>query len=873
MTNATSQATDEARWRLPATLRPNRYEIHLAPDLKAQAFTGKVRIDCDVLESTSEVVLNAAELTIDEADVHVDGQKVAVTGTSVDEESERATISLAENLVRGGSVSVEIEFTGILNDQLRGFYRSVFSPPGASEGTLETIATTHFESTDARRAFPCFDEPDLKAVFSITVDVPEGLSCFSNFSLLKEEPLDGGGRRLGFKDSIVMSSYLVCVVVGPLVQAPPIDVDGTPVSVVHVPGKEGLADFALEAAAHSLRFYTDWFGIPYPGDKLDMIALPDFAMGAMENLGCITYRENALLVDPSRASLAELNRVALVVAHEIAHMWFGDLVTMRWWDGIWLNEAFATFMETLCVDAFRPEWDEWTSFGTKRETATAIDGLHSTRPVEFPVGSPQEAEAMFDPLTYEKGGGMLRMLERYIGAEKFRDGIRLYLRRHSYGNTDSPDLWAALEEASGEPVGTIMDAFLHRGGIPVVVVGEGGEEGGRVGLTQRPFMYSPAPPSDGRSAIGDSWTIPALVRTSGVGEPGQALIEDTEFVVEAVGTGPVIANAGGSGYFRVQYPRRHLFALADRISDLTTLERFNLVSDQWAAVLSGNGDLEDFLALAAAIRAERDPDVWGQVTSPLSFMDRAVPESILGSLSAYARALVGPVVESLGWESSPADSERVRALRSQLIATLGTVGADPGVRERCAQAHREFSEGRRPIDPDLAPAIVSTVAASGGPDDYETFFGRYSNPVTPQEEIRYLHALAGFRDPELGERTFELARTKVRVQNAPMLIALLLANRSVGAATWERVTDHWDELIERIPESLVTRMLEGARFLCRDEKLSAEVAAFLAEHPVPSGQRTVAQTVERLWVNTAMAARLSKTAAAVLAEATARLSR
>jgi puromycin-sensitive aminopeptidase len=686
-----------------------------------------------------------------------------------------------------------------------------------------------------------------------------------------EDPLPNGGRRVRFGETIRMSSYLVCVVVGPLVQTEPVDVDGVAVSVVHVPGREGLADLALEAAAHSLRFYTEYFEIPYPGDKLDMIALPDFAMGAMENLGCVTYRETALLVDKNRASLAELNRVALVVAHEIAHMWFGDLVTMRWWDGIWLNEAFASFMENLCVDAFRPDWDQWTIFWTKRELATSIDGLHTTRPVEYPVGNPQEAEGMFDPLTYEKGAGVLRMLERFIGPEKFRDGIRIYLRRHSYGNTDSPDLWAALEESSGEPVGSIMDSWLHRGGFPLVRVSEGAESGGPVTLTQRPFMYSPRPSGAATDAIGDSWQIPALVRTAGVGEPAPALIGDEGLVVEVVGSGPAIVNAGGAGYYRVQYPTSHLFALASRLGELSTLERFNLVSDQWAAVVSGDGDLSDFLLLAEALSEERDPDVWGQVTGALAFMERAVTDEVNEKLAAYARALIGPVFAELGWQSRPGESERFRSLRARLLACLGTIGADAAVRARCSELHAAFLEKGVDLDPDLAAAIVATVAASGGPAEYEGFLDRYANAATPQEEMRYLNALSGFEDPALAERTFDLARTKVRKQNAPSVIGGLLTSRENGPATWERVTDHWDELLGSLPETLIYRMLEGVRVLCRDAGLANEVGEFLSTHPVPGGQRSVEQTVEKLRVNVAFAGRLAAGSGPVLDAGIARL--
>ena len=310
------------------------------------------------------------------------------------------------------------------------------------------------ESTDARRAFPCFDEPAFKATFEVTLVIDDHLAAYSNSPIVDETPEPGGRKRVHFGPTMVMSTYLVAFVVGPLGHTDPVDVDGVPLRVVHPLGKGHLTEFALEVGAHALRFFTEYFGIPYPGDKVDMVAIPDFAAGAMENLGCITYRESALLVDPATAARVELERIADVVCHEMAHMWFGDLVTMKWWNGIWLNEAFATFMEVLAVDAFRPDWQRWVSFGVEREAAMAVDGLHATRPVEFPVGRPEEAEGMFDVLTYQKGGSVLRMLEQFIGPDVFREGIHDYLVTHSYANTETRDLWdalGALERPAGVP--------------------------------------------------------------------------------------------------------------------------------------------------------------------------------------------------------------------------------------------------------------------------------------------------------------------------------------------------------------------------------------------------------------------------------------
>jgi puromycin-sensitive aminopeptidase len=441
----------ESRYRLPRTVVPTRYELTLEPDLATFTFDGRVAIEVEVAEPTATVVLNAHELQIACENAAVD----------LDEELERVTLTFDE-AIPAGTATIDLTFTGILNDKLAGFYRSIFKD---DDGNEHVIATTQFESTDARRAFPCFDEPDFKAVFAVTLVVDDGLLAISNGPAVADDPHPEkpGKRVVRFADTMKMSTYLVAFVVGPLVATDPVDVDGTPLRVIHTPAKEHMAPFSLEAGASSLRFFRDYFGLDYPGDKLDLIALPDFAFGAMENLGAVTFRETALLVDSDNASRLEHERVADVVAHEIAHMWFGDLVTMKWWNGIWLNEAFATFMELLAVDHFKPQWERWVSFATGRAAAMVTDGMRTTRPVEFPVEAPEEAEGMFDVLTYQKGASVVRMLEQYLGSDEFRSGIRLYMDRHQYGNTETTDLWDAIEEATGEAARSTMDSWIfHR---------------------------------------------------------------------------------------------------------------------------------------------------------------------------------------------------------------------------------------------------------------------------------------------------------------------------------------------------------------------------------------------------------------------------
>jgi puromycin-sensitive aminopeptidase len=839
--NGTDDADHTAPYRLPRTVVPRAYRLELTPDLGAARFSGEVEIDLTVREPTATVVLNAAELEIGRAELLPAGSGTTRSPTSIglDPDEERATLTF-DPPVDAGEATLRLAFDGILNDKLHGFYRSTFTD---DEGTEHVIATTQMESTDARRAFPCFDEPDLKATFEITLVVDDSLAAFSNGAVVEEAPAPGGRRRVRFAPTMVMSTYLVAFVVGPLEATEPVDVDGVPLRIVHPPGKGHLTSFALEVGAHALRFFTEYFGLPYPADKLDLVAIPDFAFGAMENLGCVTFRESVLLIDPSQAARVELERVADVVCHEVAHMWFGDLVTMGWWNGIWLNEAFATFMEVLAVDAFRPEWQRWVSFGVEREAAMAVDGLHATRPVEFPVGRPEEAQGMFDVLTYQKGGSVLRMLEQFLGAEVFRDGIRDYLRTHAYANTETADLWDALERSSGRAVRSIMTTWIDQGGYPLVRVGDDGS------LAQFPFSYRGEP----GGAIGSRWQVPILTRELATrdGAPDAVLLEGPA----GEGVPGRLVNAGGSGYYRVSYPASTLERLAGVFGELAPLERYNLVSDTWAAALAGQAPLGDLLGLARAMAdgGEGDPSVWSVVIGALGLFDRVVPDADRSTLAGATRSLLSPLESSLGWEPRPDDGERTPALRASVLRTLGTIGDDPATK---AEASKRFAaSASSALHPDTESAVLEIVASEGGTVEFEAFLDHYRNPANPQQEMRYLYALAAFDDANLAARTFELALTEVRTQNAPFLVQLLLANRATGAATWTRVADRWKDLVERFPANMLPRMLEGVRALCTPVSLAEEVTRFVEAHPLPSGEKTVQQILERLAVNVAFGAR------------------
>jgi aminopeptidase N len=834
-------------YRLPEGVHPIRYDLRLRPALGNSTFTGQVDIDLTVDRDTDTLVLNAAELGI--ASCAVDG--IAATW-ELDEQTERMTVHTA-NTVVSGPCRLSITFDGILNDKLRGFYRSTYID---DEGDEQVIATTQMQATDCRRAFPCWDEPEFKAVFSITLDVDDDLTAISNGSEIERTTADGR-TVIRFADTMVMSSYLVAFVVGRLEMTEPVDVDGTPIRVVHVPGKGHLTGFALDAGAYCLRWFQEYYGIAYPSDKVDLVALPDFAAGAMENLGCITFRENMLLIDPATSTQYEQQLIADVVAHEIAHMWFGDLVTMRWWNGIWLNEAFATFMDVAACDAYRPDWERWTSFGVERSGAFEIDSLESTRTVEYEVRSPADALGMFDVLTYQKGGALLRMLEQYLGEDRFREGVSHYLRSHAYSNTETNDLWDAIQATSGDPVRRIMDTWIWQPGFPLV---NASLVDGSLRLTQQRFRFTAGSPESDEKL----WAIPVQIRNGGV--TTTVLLDGPETTTSiADPDGPVVVNAGGSGFFRVAYGdtlRRRLGA--DALAELTTLERYNLVDDAWAATIAGRLDASELLLFLEAFGSERDHAVWQAIVIALRGLNRLLDDDAAhDAFRLRVRHLVGPALTAIG-DPAPDESDLTGKLRGLLTGALGVLGGDLGVQARCRELFGAASADPTSVDPELTAAATSVVATTGDADTYTRMRAGFSNASTPQEKLRHLYALTEFDDEELLLATCEFAMSPaVKTQNAPFVLRAAMANRRHGRSAWAFVRDHWEEANERFPSNAIVRMVESVSLLNTPE-LVADAEAFFAEHPIEQAGKTLAQILELQRVNAALRERNGATFAAYL---------
>lgn len=850
-TDKNSPAVEAMKFRLPDSVRPEHYDMVIEPDLDVFSFSGRETIDIVVEKPVEKIVLNAKELEIDQAYVYrMDGTRM-VARVELDALTEMATLQF-NGEVGPGAWKLYLSFSGIINDRLKGFYRSFWHD---ANGNKHVIATTQFESTDARSAFPCFDEPAFKASFRVQLVVPEHLQAISNGRLLFETTVPGTGKRIWqFEPTMKMSTYLVCFVVGEFENTEPVWVNGKELKVWCPKGKLHLTSAALRFAAAGLAELEKFIGIPYPGgNKIDFVAIPDFAAGAMENLGCITFRETALLIEEKTATHAELKRVAEVIIHELVHMWFGDLVTMTWWTWLWLNESFATFLENLILSFIHPEWNIFNEFGLSRAAAMRLDSLGSTHPIECPVNHPDEVAELFDLISYEKGCSVLYMICMYIGVENFRRGVQLYLERHAYGNAEGMAFWQALEDASRQdglniPVAEIMTRWALTAGHPLIEVA-GSPREGFVELSQSEFKFL-----EEAKSTGQLWPVPIQLRVKnadGSFSEQKLLLEANKQTVY-VGSNYqfVVVNSGGTGFFRVHYAGDLLEKLiAAPQENLSVIERYNLVNDTWSAVRAGMAGAPDYLEMVKRFAGETDPNVWSIILGSLSALDGILKGVARGALRRLVVNLVRPALDKLSYMPGASESHEVRKLRGSLLSALGTVGGDKEVIAEMEAMFASWKEDKSSIDGNLLPAIVEVLAYNGGSDRYDQFFRLFANAATPQEEQRFLSSLSSFRDGSLLSMTRALLLSdQVRSQDAPYVFARLLGNDVSAKDTWIYMKKHWKTVIKAFPANGVRSMV-GACSSLDTPALEKQVRKFFATHKVQQGEMATAQMLEQLSVN------------------------
>ena len=830
-------------YRLDAGVRPTHVDLQVELDpAVSDRYRGEVAIQITLARATRRLRLHAVDIRVSRARIETESGETTARSKALPSVG-MVELALARTLP-SGRATLRLAFSGRLRRDLCGLY--------AARSGAHRFAFTQLEATDARKFFPCFDEPAMKARFRIAVTTARANQVISNAPIERTRRLPQGRKRVCFEETPPLSTYLVALAVGPLQASRPIKVGRTPIRVWHAPGKRRLTAFALEAGRASLARLERYFGLPYPYAKLDLVAVPDFEFGAMENAGAVFFRETLLLLDPATATLAERKRAAEVIAHELAHMWYGDLVTMAWWDDLWLNEAFATWMAFFVIDDWKPAWRMWHDFQHGRSAALELDALHHTHPIYCEVRTAEDANANFDLITYEKGASVVRMLERYLGPAAFRRGVRSYIRRHREGNTRASDLWRALSEASGEPVEAMARAWIEQAGYPLVSIALARERGRwRLTLVQSRFSLRRAarPP---RAA--QRWPIPWVGRIGGgAGRPRLArkLLVAASERIDLGRRQPafVYGNADEGGFFRPAHAPAELRALASSLPALTAVERMGLVDHQWALVRAGRAELAGLLELAGAFAHERDPDVLLALRRPLGFVGGSlVPDAAPGSAIRYARfvaRLFRPALAALGWDPGRRENETTRVRRAAL---LGLVGGVAGAREVMAEAAARceaYLADRRSLDPNLADGVVALAARAGDAKLHRRFVEAMRRAQTPQEQRRFLFALADFRESAQIERTLALALTDaVATQDVIFLLVRLFGNPEAREPTWRFAKRHWKLLRSRMPSLLAGRLIEATPALLTPAH-RRDVASFFAKHPVPSGARALRQALER----------------------------
>jgi puromycin-sensitive aminopeptidase len=822
-------------FRLPLDVKPIRYSVHLAPDVKAGTFEGRMELEVQLGKPRREFQLHAIGLTISRARA----RGVAKATAKPDAESETVTLEFDEELPAGRHV-LDVAWSGKFSPGLRGLYRA------------GNIAVTQFEAADARRVFPCFDEPAFKARWAIQlVGLPEGVQAISNGPIVKKQKEPDGGWTVQFAETPPLSSYLIALCIGELASSPPQKVrDAYEVRTWAVPQKQQLTAFGEEVAVSVLPLLEDYFAQPYAYGKVDQIGVPDFEAGAMENAGCITYREVALLLDPQTAPLNVQKRVAEVITHELSHQWFGNLVTMVWWDDLWLNEAFATWMAYKIVDQWRPHWRVWMDFEAGKGSALHLDALKSSHPIRAEIKNAEEAGESFDAITYEKGGAILRMIEGYLGEEKFRDGIRLYMRKHREANATADDLWGALAEASEQPILELANGWIRQTGYPLVTVED---HEGKLVLKQRRFFSDPqAQPEP------TLWLVPVVLRAAG--RELRVMMRSAE---ETVDTGAkfdwVLGNVGARGFYRTAYDPEMLRRLIAALPELQPEERMGLVSDQWALLRAGAVKVAGFVHLLAGLKNEEDHVVLDKVVGRLSYLEhRCVADQDRAAFHGWVRGLFAGIGADLGWDPKGGEDDERRLRRAAVLRALALVARDPAaVGEAIERFQRLVNKHPHAVDPNLLDLVVAAAARTADAKRFEDLKQRAASELDPAAKRRYLHALAMVENPELVPRAVELALDDfVQMQDFASYFGTLLANRATRELAWKTMQSRWDAVRKKGDSPMILRRLIEALGSLPERRHLVEVEAFLVAHPIESAKQATAQTLERLRMDVALRERL-----------------
>jgi puromycin-sensitive aminopeptidase len=845
-------------FRLSKDVTPVRYDLRIEADLDNWRFRATELIDVTVHRPTAEIALHAVDLDVRSAQAVVARltQRATLQGNA-----EAETISLRFPMpLPAGPARLEIDFAGVILERLRGFYRSV------KDGAR--YAATQFEAADARRAFPCFDEPEFKARFALTLVIPAGCAAISNGAVQQMRTLPDGRAEVRFTETPPISSYLVAYCIGPFAATAE---EKTPGGVpVRVQLPRGMADkglYARDAHVRSLAYLEQYTAIPYPYGKVDAIGVPDFEAGAMENPGAITYRLTAIAADPERSSTHALKGIFYTAAHELTHMWWGDLVTMAWWNDLWLNESFATFVGYKVVADLVPEWGMWRDFVATLARPFALDALVSTHPISFEVKNAKQATERFDVITYWKGAGVVRMIEGFLGADAFRTGVRSYLNRYREANATADDFWRELSTASRCDVATIANAWIKEPGHPLVHATAQRVNGDlRVTLRQQRFFADPSA-SEGRRP--QAWPVPLVIKFGGAGgvHERRVLLDGTRADVVLPGAQWYFPNGGATGFYRFALDDASLQALVGVVQHaLAPHERLMLVDNQWALLKAGSASIEQFLTLLDGYRTEPDRAVVSALADELAWLSlQVVSDDVRRRFETFVADYYRASFDALGWEPRAGEPVDERLKRAVVIGALGGVARVESIRAAARARLDRYLLDRGSLDPNLASVVVGLAARDGDAALYERYVEtKRAAGTDPEEEQRFLLALAAFEVPALIQRTLDLSlSTEVRSQDRTFLLAGLLGRRAARLPAWAFVRTRWDELVKLMDPMLLQNLIRALGQLAFDP-VATEVREFLAARVIEETRETTAQVTEHLAIDAAAVARLQPALAAAL---------
>ncbi len=825
-----------AAQRLPDVAVPENYKLTFAPNLEKATFDGDETIAIRLQKPGTEITLNAVD--IDFHDVTISSGDTTQAAKVTPQKAKEMVVLTVQKPLAAGAATVHIRYSGILNDEMRGFYIG-------KDDQGRKYAATQFEATDARRAFPSFDEPDYKATFDITVVADKGQVAMSNQKIVSDTTGPGEKHTVKFATTVKMSSYLAALVVGNFEYIEG-EADGIPIRVYSTPGKKEMGRFALEAAEHVLSYYDKYFNIKYPYGKLDLIGLPDFSAGAMENTGCITFREVILLIDEKQGSGELKKEIASVIAHEMAHQWFGDLVTMKWWDDIWLNEGFATWMSSKPLEAWKPEWNRNLDDVSYTGSTLSTDSLVNTRPIHQAAETPAQIQELFDGIAYGKAAAVLRMLESYLGEETFRAGVNAYIQRHQYANATANDFWEAQTKTSRKPVDQIMPTFVKQAGVPIIdVKSQCSGNSTTISVSQRRYFYDR---EKFQAPNEELWQLPLCMKSSaGDAAPRCELLTKKQATFTLPGCSAwVVANAGATGYYRVGYQPEAVRALAkDAESKLSPAERIALQSDVWASVRVGREQVGDYLALVQGMGTDRNRAVIEDLLSRLNYIgEYLVTDSDRDSYQTWLRQYVTPILKDVGWEPKAGESDEHKTLRSHLLYSLGYDAQDPLALAQARKVANKALDDPGTVEREMANGAFRLAASNGDETFYNRLMAALKSPKSPEEYYVYLFALGRFSDPKLLQRTLDYAVSPaVRSQDALQLITRVMDNPAGEKLAWDFILAHWDA-VQKSGGPFASAEVIGATSSFCDAGMRDQVVQFFAAHKIEAAERTYRQSIE-----------------------------